>query len=85
MSIQSLSGGRPVVENFDFPRKIIRLDGSSRLLQTCLLGSLHSFLSILVTGTNCNKLGDLWVGWDPNRPTTAIRFSKEHRHNPVMV
>ena len=33
----------------------------------------------------CNKLGDLEVGWDPNRPTTAIRFSKEHRHNPVMV
>ena len=32
----------------------------------------------------CNELGDLWVGWDPNRPT-AIRFSKEHRHNPVMV
>ena len=33
----------------------------------------------------CNELGDLWVGWDPNRPTTAIRFSKEHRHSPVMV
>ena len=30
-----------------------------------------------------NELGDLGVGWSPNRPTTAIRFSKEH--NPVMV
>ena len=33
----------------------------------------------------CNELGDLGVGWNPNRPTTAIRFSKEHRHNAVMV
>ena len=33
----------------------------------------------------CNELGDLGVGWSPNRPTTTIRFSKEHRHNPVMV
>ena len=35
--------------------------------------------------TICNELGDLGVGWSPNRPTTAIRFSKEHRHNPVMA
>ena len=34
---------------------------------------------------NCNELGDLGVGWSPTRPTTAIRFPKEHRHNPVMV
>ena len=33
----------------------------------------------------CNELGDLGVGWNPNRPTTAIQVSKEHRHNPVMV
>ena len=32
-----------------------------------------------------NKLRDLWVGWDPDRPTTTIRLSKEHRHNPVMA
>ena len=70
-------------ENFD--QQMIRLDGSSRFLQPCLLGSLRNFLSILVTGTNCNELGDLGVGWNPNRPTTAIQVSKEHIHNPVMV
>ena len=35
--------------------------------------------------TKCNELGDSGVGWNLSRPTTAIRFSKEHRHNPVMV
>ena len=39
----------------------------------------------IINNYYCNEHGDLWVGWNPNRPTTAIRFSKEHRHNPVMI
>ena len=44
-------------------------------------GRIYHYLCNIVH----NELGDLGVGWSLNRPTTAIRFSKEHRHNPVMV
>ena len=56
VSIQSLSGGRPVVGKFWFSLE----DDPTRLVisnPSCLLGSLLDLFSILVTGTNCNKLG----------------------------
>ena len=38
----------------------------------------------------CNELGDLGVGWSPNRPTTTIRFSKntdtiQRWYNDLMI
>ena len=85
MSIQFLSGGRPVVGKFCF----FPADDPTRLVisnPSCLLGLLRNFFSILVTGTNCNELGEAGVGWSPTRPTTAYQdFPKNNRHNPVMV
>ena len=38
----------------------------------------------------CNELGDLGVGWSPNRPTTTIRFPKntdtiQRCYNDLMI
>ena len=83
MSIQFLSGGRPVVRKFRFSPE----DDPTRLVISNPVSSVRYVISFQSWSrapivTNWGKAS---LGWRPAQPTTAYQGFSKNRHNPVMV
>ena len=76
-------GGRPVVRKFRFSPE----DDPTRLVisNPVSCGSLRNFFSILVTGTNCSKLGKGRPRLETGSTDDGLLGFSKNRHNPVMV